>query len=126
MEDILKTVIDGLEYEFFSDILIKPLEVEQVTKEFTTQVPTGKQTIDKVTGNTVEKYNVKKETKKVDATFQKGIVLFIPEGTICKFKVGDTIVFPKSRAIYFDLFKDSMMIKIYDIVAIHRPKTKAE
>lgn len=47
----------------------------------------------------------------------KGIVLSIPIGTDSTIKVGDTIVYPKKFAKDFDLFKDSQLVKPYDVVA---------
>ena len=49
--------------------------------------------------------------------FAKGIVLSIPIGTDSTIKVGDTIVYPKKFAKDFDLFKDSQLVKPYDVVA---------
>lgn len=42
MEDkVLETVVNGLEYSFEKDILVKPLTPIMVTKEYTEQIPTG-------------------------------------------------------------------------------------
>lgn len=42
MEDkVLETVVNGLEYSFEKDILVKPLAPIMVTKEYTEQIPTG-------------------------------------------------------------------------------------
>ena len=38
--------------------------------------------------------------------------------TECEYKVGDTIVYNKKFAKDFDLFKDSQLVKPYDIIAI--------
>ena len=41
MEDkVLETVVNGLEYSFEKDILVKPLAPIMVTKEYTEQIPT--------------------------------------------------------------------------------------
>ena len=63
------------------------------------------------------KYEVKTHTKEVESDFAKGIVLSIPIGTDSTIKVGDTIVYPKKFAKDFDLFKDSQLVKPYDVVA---------
>lgn len=83
-----------------------------VTKEYTEQIPTGEK--DEEGFN---KYEVKTHTKEVESDFTKGIVLSIPIGTDSTIKVGDTIVYPKKFAKDFDLFKDSQLVKPYDVVA---------
>mgnify|MGYP006953403150 CR=1 FL=1 len=105
MEDkVLETVVNGLEYSFEKDILVKPLTPIMVTKEYTEQIPTGEK--DEEGFN---KYEVKTHTKEVESDFAKGT-----DSTI---KVGDTIVYPKKFAKDFDLFKDSQLVKPYDVVA---------
>lgn len=113
MEDkVLETVVNGLGYSFEKDILVKPLAPTMVTKEYTEQIPTGEK--DEEGFN---KYEVKTHTKEVESDFAKGIVLSIPIGTDSTIKVGDTIVYPKKFAKDFDLFKDSQLVKPYDVVA---------
>jgi hypothetical protein len=105
MEDkVLETVVNGLEYSFEKDILVKPLTPIMVTKEYTEQIPTGEK--DEEGFN---KYEVKTHTKEVESDF--------PIGTDSTIKVGDTIVYPKKFAKDFDLFKDSQLVKPYDVVA---------
>ena len=94
MEDkVLETVVNGLEYSFEKDILVKPLAPIMVTKEYTEQIPTGEK--DEEGFN---KYEVKTHTKEVESDFAKGIVLSIPTGADSTIKVGDTIVYPKKFA----------------------------
>lgn len=113
MEDkVLETVVNELEYSFEKDILVKPLTPIMVTKEYTEQIPTGEK--DEEGFN---KYEVKTHTKEVESDFAKGIVLSIPTGVDSTIKVGDTIVYPKKFAKDFDLFKDSQLVKPYDVVA---------
>lgn len=70
MEDkVLETVVNGLEYSFEKDILVKPLAPIMVTKEYTEQIPTGEK--DEEGFN---KYEVKTHTKEVESDLQK--VLF--------------------------------------------------
>ena len=113
MEDkVLETVVNGLEYSFEKAILVKPLAPIMITKEYTEQIPTGEK--DEEGFN---KYEVKTHTKEVESDFAKGIVLSIPTSTDSTIKVGDTIVYPKKFAKDFDLFKDSQLVKPYDVVA---------
>ena len=113
MEDkVLETVVNGLEYSFEKDILVKPLNPIMITKEYTEQIPTGEK--DEEGFN---KYETKTHTKGVESDFAKGIVLSIPTGADSTVKVGDTIVYPKKFAKDFDIFKDSQLVKPYDVVA---------
>lgn len=112
MNTVLETVIEGIEYTFEKDILVKPLEPVIITKEYEEQIPTGEQ--DEEGFN---KYEVKKHTKEVESDFAKGIVLAIPTSIECSVSVGEIIVYPKKFAKAFDLFKDSQLVKPYDIVA---------
>lgn len=111
MDKVLETVIEGIEYTFEKDILVKPLEPVMITKEYEEQIPTGEQ--DEEGFN---KYEVKKHTKEVESDFAKGIVLAVP-ANVDTITVGETIVYPKKFAKDFDLFKDSQLVKPYDVVA---------
>ena len=112
MDKVLETVIEGIEYTFEKDILVKPLGPVMVTKEYEEQIPTGEQ--DEEGFN---KYEVKKHTKEVESDFAKGIVLALPQSVESNLNVGDIIVFPRKFAKDFDLFKDSQLVKPYDVVA---------
>lgn len=112
MDTVLETVIEGLEYTFEKDILVKPLEPVMVTKEYEEQIPTGEK--DEEGFN---KYDVKKHTKEVESDFALGIVLAVPTSVESAVNIGDKIVYPKKFAKDFDLFKDSQLIKPYDVVA---------
>ena len=112
MDKVLETVIESIEFTFEKDILVKPLEPVMITKEYEEQIPTGEQHEEGF-----NKYEVKKHTKEVESDFAKGIVLAIPTSIECSVSVGEVIVYPKKFAKGFDLFKDSQLIKPYDIVA---------
>lgn len=112
MDKVLETVVEGIEYAFTKDILVKPLEPIMITKEYEEQIPTGE-----TDEEGFNKYEVKKHTKEVESDFAKGIVLAVPANADCTVVVGDTVVYPKKFAKDFDLFKDSQLVKPYDIVA---------
>ncbi|MBR5795662.1 MAG: hypothetical protein IKY26_05920 [Erysipelotrichaceae bacterium] len=112
MDKVLETVIEGIEFTFEKDILVKPLEPVMITKEYEEQIPTGEQ--DEEGFN---KYEVKKHTKEVESDFAKGIVLALPQNIEPYFNVGDIVIFPRKFAKDFDLFKNSQLVKPYDIVA---------
>lgn len=115
MEDkVLETVVNGIEWKMIKDVLVKPLDPIMVTKEFTEQVPNGK-----VDENGFNEYDVQTETKEVESDWATGIVLQIPSNlTDTVYKVGDTVAYNKKFAMYFDLFKDSQIVKPYDIIAV--------
>lgn len=114
MEDkILESVVSKIEYIMLKDVLVKPLEPIKVTKEITEQIPTGE-----VDEEGFNKYETKTETKEVDSAWTKGIVLVLPSNSDSSVNVGDTIIYNKRSAIDFDIFKNSQLVKPYDIVAI--------
>lgn len=115
MEDkILETVLSKLNYVVLKDVLVKPLEPIMVTKEVTEQVPTGE-----VDEDGYNKYETQTETKEVESEWAHGVVLSIPASlTDSEFKAGDTVVYNKKFAKDFDLFKNSQLVKPYDVIAI--------
>ena len=119
MEDkLLETVINGLEYTFTKDVLVKPLPPVKVSKEITEQIPTGKKD-----ENGYQLYDTKTEVKEVDSEWAIGIVLSLPTDIAVDnvpFKVGDKVVYNKKFAKDFDLFKDSQLVKNYDIIALKK------
>ena len=119
MEDkVLETVVNNVPYAMEKDILVKPLAPIMIEKVFTEQVPNGKQDED---GNNL--YDVKEEKRSVESDFEKGIIIALPNdpnvhtGSI---KLGDTVIYPKKFAKDFDLYKDSKLVKPYDIVATEK------
>lgn len=115
MEDkVLETVVNGLKYTMLKDVLVKPLAPTMVTKEYTEQIPTGV-----VDEDGFNEYETKTETKEVPSDFATGVVLQIPSSVgDQEFKVGDTVVYNKKFAKDFDLFKDSQLVKAFDVIAI--------
>lgn len=119
MEDkLLETVINGLKYTFTKDVLVKPLPPVKVNKEITEQIPTGDKD-----ENGYQLYDTKTEVKEVDSEWAIGIILSMPTDVAidnASFKVGDTVVYNKKFAKDFDLFKDSQLVKNYDIIALKK------
>lgn len=113
MEDkVLETVLNDINYIVEKDILVKPLAPVMVQKTFTEQVPNGKKDED---GNNL--YDTKEEVKSVESDFEKGVVIAIPSSYTGDITLGDTVVYPKKFAKEFDLYRDSKLVKPYDIVA---------
>ena len=123
-DKMLDSVIAGIEYTMVKDILVKPLDTPKVMKHIVEQVPTDQ--IDEETKATI--YETKESDKEVDSAFRKGIVLKLPTNlpTDSPIEVGDTIVFPYKFSIDFDLFKDSMLVKPYDVIALVKKANEQE
>lgn len=114
MEDkVLETVVNEVPFIFEKDILVKPLPPCMVEKVYVEQIPNGKQDEE---GNNL--YDTKEEKKMVESDFEKGVVISIPNVCPCNVTLGDTVVYPKKFAKEFDLYRDSKLIKPYDIVSI--------
>ena len=112
-DKVLATVVNGIKYTFFKDVMVKPLAIKMISKEVVTQVPTKE-----VDEDGFNKYDTVTEVKEVESSYGTGIVLSIPNGLETPFTVGDTVVYNRRHAVDFDLFKDSQLIKPYDIIAI--------
>lgn len=116
---VLESVLAEIPYSFTKDVLIKPLAPIKVQKEVIKHKPNGKRD-----ENGFEEYDVEKTMEEVEATFREGIVLRMPVDLQNRpYNVGDTVVFPIKAAGYFDLYRDSMLVRDYDIVAVRPSKT---
>ncbi len=102
-------------------VLIKPLPVEKIKKRLT--ILDEEKNKGKGYG---EELATKKVTRKVETDFRKGVVLNIGGRAAKLFadeswpvNIGDTVIFHKNvvNSSQFDLFKDSLLINAYDIVA---------
>lgn len=122
-------VSNKIPYEFVDCFLVKPLDAIKVTKEFSKPVSDKKPIKDENGIEAVDYDKVETETKEVDSDFRKGVVLKMPHSykeamndSAVKYmttvKVGDIIVFKEHPAYYFDLLKDTRLVRYYDIVAI--------
>ena len=115
-KELLNTVLSKLEYKFTKEALVKPLPHETVEKDIGKPVDTGKKDAD---GYTISDSETVKET--VLTNFRKGILLAIPSSYEWQNdnhpEVGDIVVYSRRAGIDFDLFKDSQLVRPYDIVA---------
>ena len=109
---LLKSVVDGIKYSFIKDVLVKPMPVTMVMKEITSQVLTGE-----VDEDGIELYDTTVEEKEMESIYRVGIVLALPKVSDDSVKLGDKVIYAKRNAIDFDLFKDSQLIKLYDVIA---------
>lgn len=111
-----KEIVESLKigYKFEKDILVKPLPTIMVEKVVTKQVLTGEKDEE---GNNL--YDTKEEKEQVESNFETGVVLSLPIGYTGNVNVGDTVVYNRKFAIDFDLYKNSKLVKAYDIIAIN-------
>lgn len=126
---VAESVSNKIKYEFSDYFLVKPLDPIKVKKEFT-KLPDDKKPVkDKngVEAVNVEDSEIETEVKEVDSDYRKAIVLKTPfyyEKTLMenpnmmKIKVGDIILYKENRSMWFDLIKDSQLVKIYEIIAV--------
>lgn len=126
---VAESVSNKIKYEFSDYFLVKPLDPIKVKKEFT-KLPEDKKPVkDKngVEAVNVEDSEIETEVKEVDSDYRKAVVLKTPfyyEKTLMenpnmmKIKVGDVILYKENRSMWFDLIKDSQLVKIYEIIAV--------
>lgn len=120
-------VSDKIKYEFFDSFLVKPLAPTKVKKEFSTPIATDKPKADKNGIEATDYDKVKKEVKEVDSDYLTGIVLKVPyrytkwmgnekSYDLPPIHVGDTIFYKARHFEYFDLVKDSHLVRQFDII----------
>lgn len=120
--ELATDVASKIPYEFTDCFLVKLLDPIKVKKEF--QVPVPKDEKPKKDKNGIEAVDFEEtrtEIKEVDSDYRKGVVLKVPYiDTMHQIKVGDVIVFRDATTRFFDLLKDSKLVRSYDIVAVEK------
>lgn len=127
---LAEDVAGKIKYDFLDSFLVKPLDPVKVKKEFSKPVEKAKAQKDANDVEAVDYDEVTTEVKEVDSDYRKGIVLKVPttystqvnddKYQLSKIKIGDVVVFRDRSCVYFDLIKDSRLVRYYDIVAIER------
>ena len=124
---LAEDVASKIPYEFRDFFLIKPLDPVKVKKQFSTPVAKGEPKADENGIEAQDFDEVKTEVKEVDSDYRRGIVLKSPvwypteemkENEIIK--TGDVVLFKDTAGMFFDLVKDSKIIRLYDFVAVER------
>ena len=125
---LAEDVANKIKYEFRDFFLVKPLDPVKVKKEFSTPVVKENAATSVKDDIEAQDYDeVKTEVKEVDSDYRRGIVLKSPvwypteemkENEIIK--TGDVVLFKDTAGMFFDLVKDSKIIRLYDIVAVER------
>ena len=119
-ETIAKAVASKMGYEFSNMILVKPMDVEKVTKTLTVPEDSGEKDEE---GQPLMQMTIK--DIETESLLRKGVILALPasykstEGKegILNLQVGDIVVYPNKRSIDFDLFKDSALVPYYEVLA---------
>ena len=125
---LAEDVANKIKYEFRDFFLVKPLDPVKVKKEFNTPVAKTETAVKDDNDIEAQDYDeVKTEVKEVDSDYRRGIVLKQPvwypademkENEIIK--IGDVVLFRDTTGAFFDLVKDSKLIRLFDIVAVER------
>lgn len=125
---LAEDVASKIPYEFRDFFLIKPLDPVKVKKEFSTPVVKENAATSVKDDIEAQDYDeVKTEIKEVDSDYRRGIVLKSPvwypteemkENEVIN--TGDVVLFKDTAGMFFDLVKDSKIIRLYDIVAVER------
>lgn len=122
---LAESVAAKINFEFARDFLVKPLDPVKVKKEFSEPVTNNKAKKDEDGIEAVDYDKVKTEVREVDSDYSKGVVLKIPheytmqstsDYTPFPIKVGDVILYRSNAAKYFDLVKDTQVIRSYDVI----------
>lgn len=118
-------------YTMLDLFLVKPLEKIMVVKEFDEPEAEQAEAVKDDNGVEAVDYKVNTKTKEVEADYQKAVVLKVPESYKNEvnnptrpqpnIEVGDVIVYKESYSRWFDILKDTQLVRSYDIVAIERP-----
>ena len=125
---LAEDVASKIPYSFRDFFLVKPLDPVKVKKEFSTPVVKENAATSVKDDIEAQDYDeVKTEVKEVDSDYRRGIVLKSPvwyptedmkENEIIN--TGDVVLFKDTSGMFFDLVKDSKIIRLYDIVAVER------
>lgn len=113
-----KQILQGIKVpvELIDDqILVKPLPEIFIEKEFTEYDDKANANKDtSLDGDTAE---LKKEIRKVPANLRKGVILTMAKDGMnpLPFEPGDTIVYPANAGTDFDLFRDSKLLKRFEV-----------
>ena len=121
---VAESINKNIKLIFGDFFLCKPLETIKVKKEFDKPITNDVPKKDK-NGIAAKDYDdVEKEIKEVDATYQKAIILSIPVSYVqddkypsLNLNIGDTIVYKRGQVGNFDLLKDTILIRRFDIIA---------
>jgi hypothetical protein len=113
-----KKVVESLDIPFEpcdSMVLIKPLPEIKVEKEFTEYDKEANEGRDTTVDG--EEAIMKTEVREVSANMQKGVVLAIDKAGLnpLGYEIGDIIVYPLNAGTDFDLYRDSKLLRSFEV-----------
>lgn len=115
---ILDSIKSKILFEPIDDrVLIKPLKPKMVKKTITVPVSKPEDTEDTVK-------ETKQEVIEVPANCQLGVILKLGKAGVSPlpFVEGDIIAYPTNAGTKFELFKDSILLRRYEVLGIwHQP-----
>ena len=127
---VAESVGNKIKYSFSDYFLVKPLDPIKVKKEFT-KLPDNKKPVKDANGVeavNVENSEIETEVKEVNSDYRKAVVLKVPytyeealkqsNNTLQHINVGDVVLYKEGRSVWFDLIKDTQLIRVYEIIAI--------
>lgn len=125
---LAESVAENIPYEFVDHFLVKPLDPIKVKKQFSTPVDKGTGPNKDANGIVANDFDeVTTEIKEVDSDYRKGVILKIPRSYLnmkdddrhftYNLEVGDVVIFKDTAGIYFDLVKDTKLVRYYEFVA---------
>lgn len=127
---VAESVGNKIKYSFSDYFLVKPLDPIKVKKEFT-KLPDNKKPVkDKngVEAVNVESSEIETEVKEVDSDYRKAVVLKTPYSYemsnkngnefIQPINIGDVVLYHSGASKWFDLIKDTQLIRLYEIIAV--------
>lgn len=121
---LAESVAKGINTEFLDYFLVKPLDPIKVKKEFNKPVSNGTPTEDANGVKAQDFDNVETEVKEVDSDFRKCIVikrpLYYNVQDSQEIKVGDVVIIKDTSGMWFDLIKNSRLVRQYDILGVER------
>ena len=127
---VAESVGNKISYNFNDIFLVKPLDPIKVKKEFT-KLPEDKKPVKDTNGIEavdVKDSDIETEVKEVNSDYRKAVVLKVPytyeealkqsNNTLQHINVGDVVLYKEGRSVWFDLIKDTQLIRVYEIIAI--------
>lgn len=127
---LAESVSEKINYTFLDHFLVKPLDPIKVKKEFSKPVSTGTPVEDANGVKAQDFDNVETEVKEVDSDYRKGVVIKLPmyyteeqqteHPTERPIKVGDIVIFSDTAGRWFDLVKNTRLLRQYDILGIEK------
>lgn len=126
---VAESVGNKIKYDFNDFFLVKPLDPIKVKKEFT-KLPEDKKPVKDKNGIEavdVKDSDIETEVKEVNSDYRKAVVLTVPtsyknaikEGSsLHVINVGDVVIYKEGRSLWFDLIKDTQLLRGYDIIAV--------